>query len=219
MKNISVRLYELAKMVDFTPIVADIGTDHGYIPYLLLKENKCMIAIATDISEPSLKKGKSLLESEFTPFQYDCRVGDGLEVLEPMEANAVIIAGMGGILISEVLEKSKEKAMSMDYLILQPMQAEEELMDYLTKEDYQLMEVRLVKENKKIYPIFKMKPGISEEIISWESFKEDPLFTELCQHKIHVFEEIEEQIQKNSADKKGIEEIQQEKRKWEGYLV
>ena len=63
----------------------------------------------------------------------DLRLGSGLEVLNPNEVDEVIIAGMGGILISELLEAKKEVAHTVDKLILQPMQAQEELRKYFYK--------------------------------------------------------------------------------------
>ena len=92
------RLDKILSLSDPVHTMADIGTDHGFVPYLFLKENLAQKAIAIDISEPSLNKAKELLKN--LQKDYDCRLGDGLKALKKEECQAIIIAGMGGALIS-----------------------------------------------------------------------------------------------------------------------
>ena len=96
----------LQKIVTMTPIcdsVADIGTDHGYALISLLKENRIKSGIASDNKKKPLEKARRNATAEGVMDSITFRRGNGLETLTPGEVNGVIIAGMGGQLIKEIL--------------------------------------------------------------------------------------------------------------------
>ena len=132
------RLLKIASLVSENKRLADIGTDHGYIPVYLLNEGKINFAILADINKGPLENARSEVKRNKLEDKVDLRLGSGIEVLKKGEVDEVIIAGMGGILIGELLEANKEVAYSVDKLILQPMQAQEELRQYLLNNGYEI---------------------------------------------------------------------------------
>ena len=117
---ISKRLKLICDFVEKDSIVADIGTDHGLIPLYLSKNNISKKVIATDISKNSLSKLENILESNSFINCIDIRVSDGLNGLNEFEVDTIIISGMGGILISEILKSSINIAKSANRIILSP---------------------------------------------------------------------------------------------------
>ncbi|WBW50388.1 class I SAM-dependent methyltransferase [Peptoniphilus equinus] len=130
--------------------VADIGTDHGLVPFFLW-EKGCPKVIATDISAPSLNKSRELCRNTDVEF----RLGNGLQVLVVDEVDAVIVAGMGGILMVELLEAAKEVVKALDFLILQPMQASEQLRAYLYSA-YRILDEKIVYEDGRYFEMMKV---------------------------------------------------------------
>ena len=95
-------------MVTYFDTIADIGCDHGYVCIELIKNNKVKKAIASDISYPSLKKTIDFVKVNNIDDRIETRVGDGLDVLNKDEVDAVIVAGMGGVLISDILLRDRK---------------------------------------------------------------------------------------------------------------
>ena len=103
--RISRRLYAIAVKVPRGSIAADIGTDHGYVPMLLVKNNICPRVIMSDISESSLAKARETFRLCGLDADDSCfRVGDGLSTVSEGEADTVIIAGLGGLTIIDIPE-------------------------------------------------------------------------------------------------------------------
>lgn len=145
----------LQKIYDIVPpctTSADIGTDHAYIPVCLCLTGKCQSAIASDIRKGPLERAAATVE-EYGADMVSLRLGSGLETVKPNEAQAIIIAGMGGILIADIIEASKETALSASHLILQPMTAAPELREYLIENGFKIEKEYLVREEEKIYTI------------------------------------------------------------------
>lgn len=151
------RLLKIASLVSENKRVADIGTDHGYIPVYLLNEKKIDFAILADINKGPLENARSEVRKNKLEDKVDLRLGSGIEVLKKDEVDEIIIAGMGGILISDLLEANKDVAHSVDKLILQPMQAQEELRAYLLNNGYEILDECLEKEDFRIYEIIVAK--------------------------------------------------------------
>ena len=149
------RLEKILSLSDPVDTMADIGTDHGFVPYTFLKEKKAKFAIATDISAPSLEKAKALCNS-WGSQKIQCRLGDGLAPLNPGECQAIVIAGMGGNLIYTILQEGLEIAKSCQYLILQPMQAVDFLRENLQGLGFYIEKEDMAYERGKYYHIFKV---------------------------------------------------------------
>jgi tRNA (adenine22-N1)-methyltransferase len=165
------RLKCIKSMVDKCSTAADIGTDHGYVAEMLLKEGICEKVIATDLNEGPLNRAKEHLSSVKLSDKCDFRLGSGLTVLNEGEADAIIIAGMGGDLISEIIETSKDTAMKAKQLILQPMTAVDNLRRYLSEHGFEIIDENIVREYNHFYFIIKAKKGLAK--------KEDEIYYEI----------------------------------------
>jgi len=193
------RLLKIASLVTKGKKVADIGTDHGYIPVYLLNKGHVDFAILADVNKGPLENARREVRHNNLTDKVDLRLGSGIEVLNENEVDEVIIAGMGGILISELLEAKKSVAHSLDKLILQPMQAQDELRKYLLNNGYEILDEVLVKEDFRIYEIIVAKytgknTNVEDEIY-YEVGKKliennDTLLNELIDKKIFMYNSI-----------------------------
>lgn len=130
--------------------MADIGTDHGLVPIFLIENKIVDYAIAADISKPSLQKAIDLAKEK--NLELDARLGDGMEVLNPEDGiETVVIAGMGGVLIGEILSASEISKNVR--LILQPMQGARELRKYLFENGYEIIDEDVVFEDDRYFEI------------------------------------------------------------------
>jgi len=206
--KLSNRLIAIANFIPKNSIVADIGTDHGYIPVYLVENNIAKKVIGTDISKGSLDKIIDYIKTLNLEHIIDARLGDGLEVIKPYEVDTVIIAGMGGLLIRDILEKNKEVTDSIANFILQPMVAAKELRQYLVDNNFEIIEEELVKEDGKYYEIIFAKKGKSyiEKEIYYEISpllikKKHPLLREFIQFRLRELENIIEEIKDINTEK------------------
>ena len=110
MNKLSDRLQLIADQITKGETMADIGTDHGFLPINLWETGICSKVIMTDISEPSLRKAKGYAGAYQFGSDMDFRVGNGLQVLDKGEVDTVVIAGMGGILMTEILGEDLDKS-------------------------------------------------------------------------------------------------------------
>ena len=110
MVKISNRLMTAAALVTQGYTLADVGTDHGYIPIYLLQQKKIPSAIAMDINEGPLERAKEHIALYGLQAYIQTRLSDGVAALKPGEVEAVLIAGMGGGLVMHILKTGKKSA-------------------------------------------------------------------------------------------------------------
>nr|UWI51492.1 class I SAM-dependent methyltransferase [Clostridioides difficile] len=203
------RLLKIASLVSDDKKIADIGTDHGYIPVYLLNEGRVPFAVLADVNKGPLDNARKEVIQNNLLEKVDLRLGSGIEVLEIGEVEEVIIAGMGGILISELLEAKKEVAHSIEKLILQPMQAQEELRRYLLNNGYEILKEVLVREDFRIYEIivakYTGKNTIIEDEIQFEVGiklleNKDSLFYDFIEKKIKTYSAIVNQLEGKNGE-------------------
>lgn len=203
------RLLKIASLVTKGKRVADIGTDHGYIPVYLLNKGYIDFAILADVNKGPLENARGEVRHNNLLEKVDLRLGSGIEVLRVNEVDEVIIAGMGGILISELLEAKKEVAHSVDKLILQPMQAQNELRKYLLNNGYEILDEVLVKEDFRVYEIiiakYTDKNTVVEDEIYYEVGKKlienkDPLLNEFIDKKVFMYSSILKKIEGKTGE-------------------
>lgn len=156
---VSLRLKKICNLVDINSIVADIGTDHGIIPIELSKSCISKKIIATDISKNSLEKLEHKLIYNSNILNIETRVSDGLYCFDEFEVDTIIISGMGGILIKEILEKNLSVAKTANSLILSPNNSLDILRKFLLQNNFVIEKEDDVIENKKYYQILKVKRG------------------------------------------------------------
>lgn len=142
--------------------VADIGTDHAYIPIELVENGKAERAIAADVREGPLKIASSNIEKHGLADKIEVRLGDGLSVLTPGEADIIIIAGMGGILIKDIIEAHTEIAKS-SVLVLQPMNSQYELRKWLISNGFTVLNEDIECEEHHVYNIMVVSDGVQDK--------------------------------------------------------
>lgn len=131
--------------------VADIGTDHAYIPIRLIQDKRCSHVIASDIRQGPVEAARHSVEKYNLSKHIEIRKGSGLSTLSKGEADVIIISGMGGILISQILSENIEIARSANRLILQPMNAQYELRHFLEENGFPITGEDLASEGFKVY--------------------------------------------------------------------
>lgn len=206
--KLSPRLTTILNFVPHNSIVGDIGTDHGYIPVYLIYNRISKKVIATDISEDSLDKAKDYSKKCGLEKDIETRVGDGLEILKPFEVDTLIIAGMGGLLINEILDKGKKITDSVINFIFQPMGASDELRKYLINNNFKIIDEKLAREGDKYYEIIFVQRGksyigkdIYYEIGEKLFINKDPLLKEFIIKKIEEYEKIIKYLNLGSSEK------------------
>lgn len=154
------RMELIAKLVKGNT-AADIGTDHGFVPIHLYLSGKCSRVILADINEGPLEKAKENLALYQVPQEAaELRLGSGLEVLKPYEADSVIIAGMGGELICDILGKEPFKTETIPQFVLQPRTRESVLRRWLLDNGFYITDERLVEERGRICQIIVCEPAV-----------------------------------------------------------
>ena len=154
--ELSKRLKFIASHIEKCKSIADIGTDHGYIPIYAVKNNLCESAIASDINKDPVRKSKLNISLEGLSEKIETRLGGGLEPIKTKEVDGIIIAGMGGNLIRDILEEGKNKLPFFKFIILQPAQNPEVLREYLYNNGYKILEEDLCFDEGIYYELFKV---------------------------------------------------------------
>ncbi|MFH5825425.1 tRNA (adenine(22)-N(1))-methyltransferase [Clostridium perfringens] len=228
--ELSKRLKRIAEHVDKCESVADIGTDHGYIPIYLVKEGICKKAIASDINKGPIEKAKVNVAFEGVSNKVKCLLGPGLNPLKLGEVNGVILAGMGGNLTRDILLADMEKVKKYDFIILQPAQNPEVLREFLYKNDYEIIDEDLIKDEGRFYELFKVKYNENSEKLVFEDELEyevspllrekgHPLFKEFIEEKINRCETILSFIKEDTeAAKKRKSDLEEKINKLKGML-
>ena len=228
--ELSKRLKRIAEHVDKCESVADIGTDHGYIPIYLVKEGICEKAIASDINKGPIEKAKVNVAFEGVSNKIKCLLGPGLNPLKVGEVNGVILAGMGGNLTRDILLADMEKVKRYDFIILQPAQNPEVLREFLYKNDYEIIDEDLIKDEGRFYELFKVKYNEnSEKLVFHDELeyevspllreKNHPLFKEFIEEKINRCETILSFIKEDTeAAKKRKSDLEEKINKLKGML-
>ena len=156
--ELSKRLKAVAELVTPGMRLADVGTDHGYIPIYLTEAGVIPSAIAMDINKGPLERAKEHIREHGLEGKIQTRLSDGLKNLQMNEADCMIAAGMGGGLVIRILSEERDTAGSLKELILQPQSAIDIVRKYLTEEGYRIVAEDMVYEDGKYYPMMKAVP-------------------------------------------------------------
>lgn len=158
MVKLTPRLQIIANEIKAGETMADIGTDHGFLPIYLWEAGICPHVIMADISRGSLDKARDNCRMLHPEQEFDLRLGSGIEVLGNGEVDAVAIAGMGGILMTEILGVDLAKAHSFRRMILQPRNHVGKLRYWLLNNGFKIVNEQLVREGKFICEILTVEP-------------------------------------------------------------
>jgi len=201
------RLMTVAEMVQNATFVADVGTDHAYVPVYLVLNNIVQKALAMDINEGPLMRAEENIRRFLLDDKIKTRLSDGLKELCDGEADTVIIAGMGGILINNIIENDRRRLKSVKKYILQPMTAIEETRKYLYENGFRIVDEKLAKEDNKIYTIISAVHGEMKAESEIEYYigkclveNRDKYLPDLLRGKIYEYEKALASMQKASGD-------------------
>lgn len=156
--ELSKRLKAVAELVTPGMRLADVGTDHGYIPIYLTEAGVIPSAIAMDINKGPLERAKEHIREHGLEGKIQTRLSDGLKNLQMNEADCMIAAGIGGGLVIRILSEERDTAGSLKELILQPQSEIDSVRKYLTEEGYRIVAEDMVYEDGKYYPMMKAVP-------------------------------------------------------------
>ena len=151
------RLSMIARLVGKCESCADIGCDHGRLGAFLFQTDQCRNVQLTDISGPSLDKARALIHGLNLTDRVRFFVGDGLAAVEGTP-DVVVIAGMGGATIADILEKGRDRLRGAR-LVLQPNVAAPQLRQALCRLDYAITDERVVQDGRRCYIIMQAVPG------------------------------------------------------------
>lgn len=174
---------------------ADIGTDHAYVSIELIRSGRANYVIASDVRKGPLDIAEANIKKYGLSDRIKTRLGSGMSVLKPGEADTIIIAGMGGELICEIL-KADDITARASTLILQPMNAQYELRRYLIENGFTIEEENIENEGHRVYNIMLVKNGRQTDFnddIEYHLPKylyEHPKFRLLCDKKMREFNKI-----------------------------
>lgn len=153
MVQLSRRLQAVAGLAGDCGTVADVGTDHGYIPVYLVLSQQAKRAIAMDINQGPLLRAREHIRQYGLEGRVEARLSDGCLALKPGEADVIVVAGMGGALMQRILVQGREAAQAAKRLVLQPQSELAAFRMFLWNHGYQIVAEDMVLEDGKYYPI------------------------------------------------------------------
>lgn len=200
--KISNRLKTIADLVTYSTF-ADIGTDHGYAPIYLVETGKVEKAIACDLRKAPLEKASENIKKSNLSNKIETRLGSGFSQLNPNEIECALIAGMGGMLIIQIIQNDMEVVKNLKELILSPHEDVKEVRHFLHSINFSIAEEIMLKDGGKIYTAMRCLP-IKEANYEKEIFysygkilleQKEPLILDLIntheQHTLKALENIE----------------------------
>ncbi|MGB9803164.1 tRNA (adenine(22)-N(1))-methyltransferase [Desulfofundulus sp.] len=153
------RLAAIAACVPPGVVVADIGTDHALLPIYLVEKGICPRVVATELNPGPYRSAIEAVNLQGLDGKIEVRQGDGLHPLLPGEAQVIVLAGMGGNTIRQILADSPEVLAAVRRLILQPMVDAGDLRLWLVGEGWRLVDEMLVEEDGRLYVIVVAERG------------------------------------------------------------
>ena len=177
------RLKKVAELVPMSSSMADIGTDHAYLPIVLLQEGKIKHALACDIHRGPLERAKAhILRNGYETYM-ETRLGGGLSPVRKGEVDGVVIAGMGGLMMMDILESDTEKAHTLEWMVLQPQNHVADLKCYLSTHQFRIVKEEMAREEDQLYEMMLVVPGSMHGVSLFEGevgvtadYRKNPLF-------------------------------------------
>ena len=190
-------------------VAADVGTDHAYIAVELIKSGKAEKVIASDINEGPLNIAKNNIIKEGLSEKIETRLGGGLSVLEEGEADTVIIAGMGGELICQIIKDDIKKA-KKSVLIIQPMNAQYEVRKFLFENGFKIKCEDIECEAHRVYNIIIAENG-KQEPFEKDIYYHIPFYLKENRNFIHLYNKKKNEFLKIIKGIEGSNKCDEEK--------
>ena len=157
MIELSKRMQSVADMIQPCDEVGDIGCDHAFVSIYLVEQHRAKRVIASDVRRGPIAIAKRNIEAMNLSDQIEIRMGDGLDTIVPGEVNAVVLAGMGGMLMIDILERGEEVVTRCDQLVLQPQSDIEKVRRYLAEKGYHLADEQMLIDAGKYYNLLDVR--------------------------------------------------------------
>ncbi|MCC3380056.1 tRNA (adenine(22)-N(1))-methyltransferase [Paenibacillus farraposensis] len=171
--KLSQRLQYIMEQIPAGSRLADIGSDHGLLPVAAVRSGRVPQAVAGEVNDGPLRAAQKQVAEAGLTDRIMVRKGDGLAVIKAHEVDVITIAGMGGALITSILEQGKDKLASVKQLVLQPNVGEDILRRWLMKQQWVLIDEHIMEEDGKIYEILTAVPASASDL------KQDELYRPL----------------------------------------
>lgn len=207
MSTLSNRLKEVASLVKHDSKLADIGSDHAYLPIYLIEQGIIKEAIASEVANGPLGHSKENIKQHNLENKIETRLGDGLaSITKEDDINTAVIAGMGGILIADILQKFKTtKEFNIDNFILQPNIGEPLVRKWLSDNYYKIINERILEEDGHIYEIISAEKTNDIKVLNREDLllgpvlrkEQNDIFIKKWKNKLLSFQNTLENIKKS----------------------
>lgn len=206
------RLRMVSSLVPKCGCVADIGTDHGYLPIYLVKKGICERAVAADVKHGPLSAARLNAAESGEGDKIKLVLSNGLERIDPEDAECVVIAGMGGELIAAILEGRK---LGMERFVLQPQRSFEVLRRYLAENGFDIQKEAIAREDRRMYcALYAEYTGRKYDITEKEAFcgravvKNDPLFDEYMIYRRNIVINALKELEKGGGSEARKRELE-----------
>ncbi|TYO97311.1 tRNA (adenine(22)-N(1))-methyltransferase [Desulfallas thermosapovorans] len=201
--ELSKRLAAVARHVPVGAAVADIGTDHAYLPVYLVRQGISARVVAGDINYGPFEGALLTVRDSGLEKYIDLRMGDGLQILKPGEVNVLVVAGMGGKTVCDIFEQGRSVLQQVRRLIIQPMRDIPEVRRWLTGNGWRLVDEDMVTEDGHYYVIIVAEPGMERPADSFVLEvgprlleKKDPVLKEFLKRRIIEINTILQEIKR-----------------------
>ena len=206
-------------------VLADIGTDHAYIPIWLAENGRIMGAVAMDVNRGPLERAEENIREHGLEDRICTRLSDGFAALEPGEADCAVIAGMGGGLTVRILKEGMGLVRTLKECILQPQSEIEKVRAFLLEEGFLFISEDMVEEDGKYYPAGdRRKNDWDETELLYGRYllrDRNPVLRQYLEREIHIKQQILEGIADQDSPRIAArkQELEKEIRKAEKGLV
>lgn len=221
--RLSERLLALAEMVPEKKSVADVGCDHGFLDIYLVLNKNAPGAWAMDVRKGPLAAAAQHIREYGLEDRIKTVLSDGLENYEAGAAQILVCAGMGGPLMQRILTSYPEKTESFEEMILQPQSELREFREFLRKNDYRILEERiLLDEGKYYFPMrVRKEAAFLEEGLPDQELcdrfgayllrERSPLLRQYLLQQQRVFDGIRERLQDQEKHSERVREVEEER--------
>lgn len=199
--KLSFRLQQIADLISKYKngeVLADIGTDHAYLPCYLLKNHIISKAYACEVAQGPYESSQATIVQNHLENQVIALLGDGIDPICDKDTDMIVIAGMGAYLISEILEKNLDYIKCVHTMFLQPNANSDHLRKYLFDHGFMIIDEKIVKDGHHVYEM--MVVNHAKENVPYDEYdvvfgpvlkkNKDPLFIDKWQRQKKVYENI-----------------------------
>lgn len=215
-QKLSQRLETVASFVPTGAVVADIGSDHAYLPCYLVHQGVASRAIAGEVVKGPYESAERQVRTEGLTNKITVRLADGLAAVQPSDyVDTVTIAGMGGPLIVSILEKHPESLQTVTRLILQPNIHAKVIREWALRNGWALTDEVILEEDGKIYEVLVLQRGpmtLTEQEILFGKFlpmRKSDVFVKKWQREYDNWKRVYAAIENAEATEENVQKKQE----------